>query len=192
MIIPLLLFDSFSMLLATMNSWVFTVSVAAAVLAIALGVLLFRMLDYRRPPADEDPPSEFSLSRYQPMVQLMSGDDLQFLSEQPGVTRAQCQSFKRNRRRVFRLYLHELAAEFRILHRQAREIVANSPSGSGRVVGSVLQLQVNFWRFLALIELQLVLDRLGLGTVDSARLLETISVLHAAVSQTSRPGPVMV
>lgn len=176
-----------------MNSWVFTVSIAAAVMAIALGVLLFRMLDYRRPPAGDDPPPEFSLSRYQPMVQLMSGDDLQFLSEQPGVTRAQCQGFKRNRRRVFRLYLHELAADFRILHRQAREIAANSPSGSRAVIGSVLLLQVDFWRFLALIELQLVLDRLGLGTVDSARLLETINALHAAVSQaTPSTGPVLV
>jgi hypothetical protein len=176
-----------------MNTWAISASVGAALLAVALGILLVRMLSYRRPFVGDDPPPEFSLSRYQPMAQLMSGDDLQFLSGQPGVTRVQHQRFKRNRRRVFRLYLRELAADFQLLHRQAREIVAESPQANAASVGSILRLQVDFWRFLALIELQLVLDQMGVGTVDSRRLLETVNALHASVSRASAgPGPVMV
>jgi hypothetical protein len=176
-----------------MNTWVLGASIAAALIAVSLGILLVRMLGYRRPAAADEALSEISLSRYQPMAQLMAGDDLQFLSGQPGVTRVQRQRFKRNRRRIFRLYLHELTADFQSLHRKAREIVAESPEGHGALVGSVLRLQVDFWRFLALIELQLVLDQIGVGAVDSRRLLETINALHASVSRaSSSPGPVMV
>jgi hypothetical protein len=175
-----------------MSTWVISASIVAALLAVTLGILLFRILLYRHQIANEEVP-EFSLSRYQPMTQLMTGEDVQFFSGQPGVTRGQWQNFKRNRRRIFRLYLRELAADFQCLHRRAREIVAEVPEDHSVLVGSVLRLQVDFWRFLALIEVQLALDGLGLGTVDSRRLLETINALHTAVSGASpNRGPIMV
>jgi hypothetical protein len=175
-----------------MNTWVLGLSIAVALLAAALGIVLFRILSYRRPSAEETIP-EFSLSRYQCMTQLMSDDDAQFWGEQQGVSRSVKQRFRRNRRKVFRLYLQELAFDFRQLHRRAREIAAHAPEGNGNLVGSLMRLQVDFWRFMVLIETQLLLDQFGIGSVDSGRLLETIQSLHLAVSRTSsNPGPVMV
>jgi hypothetical protein len=176
-----------------MNPWVIVASIATTAIAVALAFLLVRTISYRRPATGDDVLPEFSLSRYQPMTQLMAGDDLHFFSQQSGVTRAQQQSFKRNRRRIFRLFLRELADDFHVLHCKAREIVADSPEGSGALIGSLLRLQINFWRFLALVEMQLVLDQIGLGTVDSRRLLETINSLHVSISRaSSSPGPIMV
>jgi hypothetical protein len=52
---------------------------------------------------------------------------------------------------------------------------------------------MDFWRFLTMIEVQLVMDRLGLGTVDSRRLLETMNLLQASLAGSSAgSGPVMV
>jgi len=176
-----------------MSTWVIGASIAAALLAVALGILLVRMLSYRRPVSSEDIPPEFSLSRYQPMTQIMSGEDAQFLCERPVVSPTTQKRFKRNRRRIFRLYLRELTADFEALHGRAREIVADSPEGNSELIGSLVRLQFDFWRFLTLIEVQLVLDQLGLGTVDSARLLAVANSLHTSVARESgSSGPVMV
>src|SRR4051812_26598091 len=124
-----------------MSTWVFSAGIVAALIAVALGILLVRMLSYRRPLSSEDVPAEFSLSRYQPMTQIMADEDAQFLSGQPGVSVTLQKRFKRNRRRVFRLYLRELTADFGALHERAREIAADSPAGNSALIGSLVRMQ---------------------------------------------------
>ena len=176
-----------------MSTWVVITSIVAALFAAALGILLIRMLSYRRRPTGENALSDFSLSRYQVMTELISGEDVQFFSGQKGITRSQYRRFKHNRRRIFRLYLRELTADFHVLHGQAREMVADAPKENSHLVGSLFRLQMDFWRFLTMIEVQLVMDRLGLGTVDSRRLLETMNLLQASLAGSSAgSGPVMV
>src|SRR5579862_6149188 len=63
---------------------------------------------------------EFSLARYEPIVRLVGEEDLEFLARQPGCRPEILAKLRRERRKILRMYLRELAADFRSLHRQAR------------------------------------------------------------------------
>src|SRR5579864_9342858 len=110
--------------------------------------VLTRMILRRRSSAalDSDQTAAFSLDRYQPMGRLMAEDDLVFLKSQPGYRAEMGARWKRERRRIFRLYLAELKADFRRLHAHARELAAGSGSGadSAGLVEVLMKQQVTF------------------------------------------------
>src|SRR6185295_3139463 len=88
-----------------------------------------RVRGYRAVPTVEETDSDgFSLERYEPMKRLLSSDDLDFLKSRPGVQPKMVRQFKAQRRKVFRAYLQDLAADFRGLHRQARRQLSNAPA----------------------------------------------------------------
>src|SRR5579863_311793 len=109
-------------------AWVVTVGS----ITVLLWVLTRMLLRRRRGAAtlDSDETDGFSLDRYQPMERLMAEEDLAFLKSQPGYRAEMGVRWKRERRRIFRLYLAELKADFRRLHIHARELVAGSGSGA--------------------------------------------------------------
>jgi hypothetical protein len=171
----------------TLTSVVLLAAVAFGVAGVAL--LLGRLHAYRG--QDTENKNGYSPAYYEPMRQLLDPQDVDFLASQPGVGRDQISEFNRNRRKIFRMYLRELAADFRALHRQARELVAASPEKSGDLVEMLLRQQVRFWMGLVAIEMQLAMESAGLGAVNPKRLLETVDALHAAVTHaTASPGPV--
>jgi hypothetical protein len=104
-----------------MLAWVVTIGSLTGLLWV-----LTRMLLRRRSAAtlDSGEPADFSLDRYQPMGRLMAEEDLVFLKSQPGYRAEMGVRWKRERRRIFRLYLAELKADFRRLHAHARQLVA--------------------------------------------------------------------
>ena len=164
--------------------------VAAA--AGSAAVLVARLMQYRNTPQADDP-EVFSLVRYAPMARLLDPADVAFLAAQPGMDAKAVEKFKLERRRVFRLYLRELVADFGLLHRQARELVAVSPDKNADLVENLVRLQVRFWGAVASVELQLALQHLGIGQVDAGRLLDAVDSLHSAVVRaTSIPGPIPV
>src|SRR5579863_6766348 len=63
-----------------------------------------------------DASANFSLDRYQPMARLLADEDLEFLKTHPGYRAKTGARWKRERRRLFRLYLRELKSDFRRLH----------------------------------------------------------------------------
>src|SRR5215813_5917668 len=101
-----------------------SVSIATGIiLAVALCVaipacfLAARLARYPRPDKQQAAePWNFSLARYEPMKRLMGQEDLEFLrAETPGSPLAR--EWRHTRRRIFRLYLSELASDFLQLHR---------------------------------------------------------------------------
>jgi hypothetical protein len=126
---------------------------------------------------------EFSLARYEPMARLMSEEDLLFLKAQPGYRPEMGKAFSRERRRIFRLYLEELAADFHRLHAHAREVVASLPADHSPLVGMLLRQQVRFWYEMAAVEARLSLDWMGIGAIDARGLIESLATMHMEIGR---------
>ena len=131
--------------------------------------------------------TEFSLARYEPMARLLSEDDFSFLEAQPGYRPEMGRKFRRERRRIFRLYLEELARDFHRLHAHAREVVASLPAEHSEMVGVLLRGQFRFWYEIAALETRLTLSWAGVS-VDARSLVEAIGAMQAQITCLSAPA----
>ncbi len=172
-----------------MLRWITAVSAVAGSGALGFGALVMRrLLRYRELPPDAnsrlDTPAiipDVALDRYRPMARLLRDEDLRFLESRPGYRPEMGAQLRRSHRRIFRLYLAELSADFRQLHAAARRIVADAPEQHSAMVGMLMRQQLVFWRALASIELRLALDWAGLGAADAQRLIHTVEQLQRAL-----------
>jgi hypothetical protein len=166
-------------------AWVVTVGSLAGLLWV-----LTRMILRRRQSAaalDGDETAGFSLDRYQPMGRLMAEEDLVFLKSQPGYRAEMGARWKRERRRIFRLYLAELKADFRRLHAHARELVAGSGADSAALVEVLMKQQFTFAMATTALEFRLPLQRIGVGKVDIAPLIELVEAMRMDLAQRTAP-----
>ena len=129
---------------------------------------------------------EFSFARYEPMARLLSDEDFLFLKAQPGFRPEMGRKFRRERRRIFRLYLHELARDFHRLHAQARVAVSTLAAEHSALVGVLFRGQLRFWYEMAAIEMQLTLSWAGVS-VDARALVEAIGTMHLEISRIAVP-----
>jgi hypothetical protein len=127
--------------------------------------------------------SEFSADRYEPMVRLLADDDVAFLRRRTCPQSGIVARWDRARRRVFRLYLKDLAADFRSLHAEARALVAESPEQYADLVGVLMRQQVVFWRVMATVRVRLAFGALGINAADVRRLIDAIESLHVEIEQ---------
>jgi len=165
-------------------AWIVTLGSVAG-----LFLLLFRLALRRRRHATwhVEENAEFSLDRYQPMGRLLGDEDLLFLKSQPGYRPEIGARWERERRQIFRSYLKELKSDFRHLHAQARELVANSGADSAGLVETLMKQQLAFLRVTAALECRLALQRVGLGKADVAPLMELIDAMRADLAQRTSP-----
>jgi hypothetical protein len=140
---------------------------------------------YRSFDSNDAARESFSLARYEPMKRLLSEEDFEFLSRKPGVRPAMVRRLRAQRRRVFRAYLAELASDFNRLHRDARLMVATAPEEYSGLVGTLIGIQIRFWRALAAAEIHLTMHAVGAGRIDVSALLGPLEALHAAVHSNS-------
>ncbi len=163
------------------------VMLVAAVAGVSF--LAARLLQYRNSSAVD---TVFQAARYAGMHRLLDPDEIAFLRDQPGMTDAEIEAFKKKRRQIFRMYLRELTVDFQNLHAQARELVTASPDKNPELVEMLLGQQLRFWLAIARIEFELALSAVGF-TADPRRILDTVEALHAAIVRTTAiPGPVPV
>lgn len=131
--------------------------------------------------------ADFSIARYEPMMRLMSKDDLLFLEAQPGFRGEVRKKFIGERRRIFRLYLHDLAADFHRLHRHARMIAASMPADQAPLIGVLIRQQARFWFEMTAMELQLSLDWMGMRSIDASALVHAIGAMHVEIGRLTAP-----
>jgi hypothetical protein len=150
---------------------------------------LTRMLLRRRSAAtlDSDETDDFSLDRYQPMGRLMAEEDLVFLKSQPGYRAEMGARWKRERRRIFRLYLAELKADFRGLHAHARKLVAASGADSAGLVEVLMKQHFTFMMATTTLEVRLALQWIGGGRVDITPLIELVEAMRVDLAQRTAP-----
>lgn len=132
--------------------------------------------------------ADFSAARYEPMTRLMSKDDLLFLEAQPGFRGEIREKFISERRRIFRLYLRDLAADFHRLHRNARTIAASMPADQAPLIGALIRQQARFWFEMTAIELRLSLDWVGIGSIDPSALVNAIGAMYAEIGRLTAPA----
>jgi hypothetical protein len=128
------------------------------------------------------------MARYEPMGRLQCEDDLQFLKAHPGYTAKIGREFSRERRRIFRLYLRELAQDFHRLHARARAVVASLPAENSPLVGMLIRQQLRFRYEMAAIEMRLSFSWTGLGSVNASELIDALATMQAEVSRLGAPS----
>ena len=176
-----------------MTGWVAAGWVLTVGSLLVLAAVIARIWWQRRgkSPADDFGESTgFSISRYQPMEYLLSDEDFAFLASQPGYQPEIGARWKRERSRIFRLYLDELKRDFRRLHEQARLMAAGADAESSELVGTLMRQQVTFWRAMAGLELRLVLRAAGIGNVNVRPLIELIEAMRVDLARISAPQAV--
>jgi hypothetical protein len=129
----------------------------------------------------------FSISRYQPMEHLLSSEDFAFLASQPGYQPEIGARWKRERRRIFRLYLDELKRDFQRLHAEARAMAANADAESAELVGILMRQQFAFVCAVAGLEVRLALRAVGIGKIDVRPLIELLEAMRVDLARFSTP-----
>jgi hypothetical protein len=166
-------------------AWIVTIGALSGLIATVIRMALRRRS--RTGGQFEDESAAFSLDRYQPMARLLGNEDLLFLKSQPGYRSEMGVRWERQRRRIFRCYLTELKSDFRNLHAQARELVANADADSAGLVETLMKQQLAFVRLTTALECRLVLQRLGLGKADMTPLMELIDAMRADLARRTSP-----
>lgn len=175
-------------------SWVAAAGSFTALLTLVAWMLVRRRraenLDVIANDADDslgfDMPS-FDIEHYRPMERLLAEEDLVFLESQPGYRADIGKRWKRERRRIFRLYLAELKRDFGRLHARARRLAANAEAGSDDLVWILMRQRCTFLFATAQIEARLALAGTGLGTVDAAPLIGMLEAMRADLTRRSAP-----
>lgn len=158
-------------------------------MALAIGVLgvfaLIRIRGYRHAGLGRAPSPPQGESGYEPLARLMRGDDVEFLRAQPNCGPGLAVQWDRGRRRIVRMYLNEIAADFQSLHAQARALVAEAPEQYADLAQALMGQQLLFWRTMAGIELRLLLSRLGAGTVEGGALVRLLDGMRAEIARST-------
>ena len=170
-----------------MLAWVVTVGSLILLLWVLTRMILRR---HSTATLNSDETDGFSLDRYQPMGRLMAEEDLVFLKSQPGYRAEMGVRWKRERRRIFRLYLAELKADFRRLHAEARQLVAGSGADAAPLVEILVKQQLTFAMAIRALEFRLALQWIGIGRVDITPLIEMVEAMRLDLAQRTAVQPV--
>jgi hypothetical protein len=155
-------------------SWVIAIaSVVCCLLAIGL-FLTIRKLAFSNGdlPLTAEWIDELSTERYRPMMRLLDGRDLEFLSTQPGFNPRMAARIRAQRCHIFRGYLRCLSSDFRRVSAALKLIMLTSQRDRADLAGTLLRQQIAFGWGLVVVNVRLVVYRWGIGTVDVSSLVQ--------------------
>jgi hypothetical protein len=130
----------------------------------------------------------FSIERYEPLSRLLADRDSAFLRQQSRCPEIAAR-WNHSRRRIIRMYLRDLTADFRRLHADARAMVAESPEQDAELVNVLMRQQLVFCRQMLAVELWLTASWLGIGRLSADRLVEAIAAMQVEIARTIAPLP---
>ena len=160
---------------------------AILVLAAAAFALLFRRMISQgsEAPLDLEWCREFSLAKYRPMERLFANDDYDFLAAQPGFHPRIYRKLQAERRRVFRRYLRCLSRDFSRLSAAARLVLVHSSQDRPDLAAALFKQRMIFTGAMAAVHFRLVLQTLGVGTVDVRGLVAALEGMRDQLRQLS-------
>jgi hypothetical protein len=126
--------------------------------------------------------ANFSTHSYQPMATLLSEEDFEFLSRQPGFDLTLHKKLRRERLEIFRMYLHRMIRDFSRLHLAARLIVAHSSHDQSALLARLFWLKIRFSGTVVRAEIAYRLCRLGIGTLPARALIARLEDMSAQIS----------
>ena len=153
---------------------VFSICLAFGVcLAICVGRLIVRDTGFR---VDPERALQLSSERYRPMLRLLSDEDLNFLRAQPGFQPYMAAKLRAQRYQIFKAYLHSLDRDFRFLCAAIKTLMVQSHCDRPDLARTLCRYEVSFALGMMSAQFKMALYRVGLGTVDAARLVSLFDV----------------
>jgi hypothetical protein len=164
--------------------------------AIAFGLIAAVAISYftwklwrPAPPADAAWVASFSAEKYRPMERLLNERDYVFLAAQPGFEPSIARRLRIERRKVFRAYLDTMSRDFNALHGAAVRMALTSATDRPELVSQLIRQKTAFQFGVEAARVRLVLAGLGLGSVRTAPLLESLGSL-TRLTRELRPAAV--
>ena len=162
--------------------------IACAVLASSAAtlILVIRQLlrNDRRQEVEVEWLNNFSIARYQVMERLLSRPDCDFLKAQPGYSKALGLRLRRERRRVFRLYLSCLMRDFGRLETTVLLYAAAAHKDQPYFAKAILSRRLTFTWAVCRSGWCLFLFRFGLGSVRVSELVRSLYALRMELGRT--------
>ena len=157
---------------------------AAAILAVSF-LFLIRGLFARvsaRAQTDESADwfRDFSLEAYRPMERLMDENDYRFLEKQPGYRPSIAGDLRSERKRIFRIYLHDLVGDFNRMLRVAKLMVVYSSQDRPDFARAIANARNQFYWNVLKTELTLSLPW---GVVEAGRLIQSVGRIQESVRE---------
>jgi hypothetical protein len=160
-----------------------SVALTSLAFAFACYVLVRTSLYRSGSKARESSGADFTANRYVPMAELLSENEFSFLAGQPGISPKMLSRFRKERRRVFRGYLRELACDFYQLHAEARALALHAPAEHASLPARIMTLHLQFWWQMYKVEAGLAYGTFGIGTIDVSTLVKTLDGLQLQVNR---------
>lgn len=139
-------------------------------------------------PVTADWIEELSAERYRPMLRVLHGDDLEFLSAQAGFPAGQAREFRMQRVRVFRGYLQCLRADFERVSMAIRVLMVQSRDDRPDLAQMLIRQRARFAADIGMVHLRLFLYRWGICGVDASGLMRSFEALRMEL-RALLPGP---
>ncbi len=115
---------------------------------------------------------ELSVERYRPMLRLLDGDDLEFLSAQPGLTPRAISKLRNQRCDIFRGYLRCLHGDFQRVCAALKIVMLQSRDDRPDLAAVLMRQQILFATGMATVHFHLFLHRWGFSRVDVTQLVK--------------------
>jgi hypothetical protein len=164
------------------------VAAVIAVLTAVVVVLLLQRLKAREDEAQADLgwSSEFSIAKYRPMERLFLEEDYDFLAAQPGFHPKIYRKLQSERRRVFRHYLRCVQRDFDRLLTAAKTMLLAAPDDRPDLARAILKQRLLFSYAMWTVRFRLLLQTLGIGSVDVRRLVAAMEGMRDQLRQLSQ------
>lgn len=115
------------------------------------------------------------------MEGLLSSEDFEFLSRQPGFDMSLYRKFRRERLQIFHLYLVRMVADFNRLHTAAKLILSQSEQDQSELLNKLIWMKFRFSMAVLHAEFSYRLCQLGLRTLPVRGLLTEMETLSQVV-----------
>jgi hypothetical protein len=121
------------------------------------------------------------VENYEPMMRLLSRDELAVLRNHPGYTRQMETQFRAERSRLFRGYLRSLEADFDRTCKTIKLIMVQSQTDRRDLASLLVRSQVSFGWGVAVLQVKVALYSWGVGTVDATALFRPFYEVRKAL-----------
>ena len=115
---------------------------------------------------------EFSVERYRPMLRVLDGTDPRFLCPHSSVRPNFVAHFRREQCRILRGYLRSLTMDFTRVLTALKLVMAQASIDRPDLASLLIRSQATFAVCIVMAQVQLMLYRIGIGTVNIGELLK--------------------
>jgi hypothetical protein len=149
------------------------IAVLMAIAAIGALVYLVRKVAFGGDlPVTSEWIEDVSLDRYRPMLHMLDGDDIKFLSSQPGFTPAMASRLRTQRKRIFRGYLKSLETDFSRICCAIKLIMVQCKNDRPELAETLFRQQITFACTMLSVRMRLALYSWGICSVDVTQLVK--------------------